>query len=158
MYGKLNYIFQSFIFCVKIVSLHSSGIPCYCNLKFFDKHQRTKNSLQIALRQQTELPHPLLRSSSSKTTTIVWKQRYTRIKCTCKAVQNIKSFGRGPYTPLWRPPLSFKCSKWLKSYRVNWKLMQGQIIKQQDHSGPVSLPWDTIANYMGMAAILTFKS
>ena len=30
--------------------------------------------------------------------------------------------------------------------------------KQEDHSGPVSLPWDTIANYMGMAAILTFKS
>ena len=32
------------------------------------------------------------------------------------------------------------------------------IKKQEDHSGPVSLPWDTIANYMGMAAILTFKS
>ena len=30
--------------------------------------------------------------------------------------------------------------------------------KQEDHRGPVSLPWDTIANYMGMAAILTFKS
>ena len=30
--------------------------------------------------------------------------------------------------------------------------------RQEDHSGPVSLPWDTIANYMGMAAILTFKS
>ena len=30
--------------------------------------------------------------------------------------------------------------------------------KQEDHSGPVSLPWDTIANYMGMAVILTFKS
>ena len=30
--------------------------------------------------------------------------------------------------------------------------------EQEDHSGPVSLPWDTIANYMGMAAILTFKS
>ena len=30
--------------------------------------------------------------------------------------------------------------------------------KQEDHSGPVLLPWDTIANYMGMAAILTFKS
>ena len=30
--------------------------------------------------------------------------------------------------------------------------------KQEDHSGPVSLPWDTIANYMGMAAILTFIS
>ena len=31
-------------------------------------------------------------------------------------------------------------------------------LEQEDHSGPVSLPWDTIANYMGMAAILTFKS
>ena len=30
--------------------------------------------------------------------------------------------------------------------------------EQEDHSGPVSLPWDTIANYMGIAAILTFKS
>ena len=32
------------------------------------------------------------------------------------------------------------------------------MLKQEDHSGPVALPWDTIANYMGMAAILTFKS
>ena len=31
-------------------------------------------------------------------------------------------------------------------------------MKQEDHSGPVSLPWDTIANNMGIAAILTFKS
>ena len=29
---------------------------------------------------------------------------------------------------------------------------------QEAHSGPVSLPWDTIANYMGMAAILNFES
>ena len=32
------------------------------------------------------------------------------------------------------------------------------ILKQEDHSGPVSLPWDTIANHMGMAANLTSKS
>ena len=33
-------------------------------------------------------------------------------------------------------------------------------VKQEDYSGPVLLPWDTNANYMymGMAAILTFKS
>ena len=30
--------------------------------------------------------------------------------------------------------------------------------EQEDHSGPVSRPWDTIATYKGMAAILTFKS
>ena len=30
--------------------------------------------------------------------------------------------------------------------------------KQEDRSGPVSLPWDTTANYIGMVAILTFKS
>ena len=30
-------------------------------------------------------------------------------------------------------------------------------VKQEDHCGPVSLPWDTIANYMGMAAILNLK-
>ena len=40
-------------------------------------------------------------------------------------------------------------------------LMRGHNVSfngQEDHGGPVSLPWDTIANYMGMAAILTFKS
>ena len=30
--------------------------------------------------------------------------------------------------------------------------------RQEDHSGPVSLPWDPIANNMGIAAILSFKS
>ena len=80
--------------------------PCNCKLQSFDKQQRTKNTLQIALHQQTELPHPRLRSSSSKTTTIVREQRYTRIKYTCKAVylQKIKSFGRRPEYPLWRSP------------------------------------------------------
>ena len=34
----------------------------------------------------------------------------------------------------------------------------GEKGKQKDHSGPVSLPWDTIANYMGMVAILNFES
>ena len=89
-------------------SVQAFFCPCYCKLQSFDKHKRTKNTLQIALRQQTELPHPLLRSSSSKTTTIVRKQRYTRIKYTCKAVhlQKIKSFGRGPeYPPYGDPPL-----------------------------------------------------
>ena len=32
------------------------------------------------------------------------------------------------------------------------------IRQQEDHSGPVLLPGDTIANYMGMAAILNFES
>ena len=87
-------------------SVQAFFCPCYCKLQSFDKHQRTKNALQIDLRQQTELPHPLLRSSSSKTTPIVREQRYTRIKYTCKVVhpQKIKSFGRGQNTPLWRPP------------------------------------------------------
>ena len=87
-------------------SVQAFFCPFYCKLQPFDKHQRTKNSLQIAFRQQTELPHPLLRSSSSKTTTIVREQRYTRIKYTCKAVhlQKIKSFGRGPEYPLMETP------------------------------------------------------
>ena len=80
--------------------------PFYCKLQSFDKHPRTKNCLQIAFRQKTELPHPLLRSSSSKTTTIVREQRCTSIKYTCKAVhlQKIKSFGRGPEYPLMETP------------------------------------------------------
>ena len=87
-------------------SVQAFFCPCYCKLQSFDKHKRTKNTLQIALRQQTELPHPLLRSCSSKTTTIVREQRYTRIKYTCKAVhlQKIKSFGRGPEYPLMETP------------------------------------------------------
>ena len=32
------------------------------------------------------------------------------------------------------------------------------IKKQEDHSGPVSLPLDTIAINMGMAAIMNFES
>ena len=32
---------------------------CYYKSQSFDNHQRTKNTLQIALCQQTELPHPL---------------------------------------------------------------------------------------------------
>ena len=84
-------------------SVQAFFCPCYCKLQSFDKHHRTKNTLQIRLRQ---LPQPHLRSSSSKTTTIVRKQRYARIKYTCKAVhlQKIKLFGRGQNTPLWRPP------------------------------------------------------
>ena len=73
-------------------SVQAFFCPIYCKLQSFDKHQRIKNSLQIAFRQQAELPHPLLRSSSSKTTIIVRVQRYTRIKYTCKVVhlQKIK--------------------------------------------------------------------
>ena len=43
-------------------SVQAFFCPCYCKLQSFDKHQRAKNTLQIALHQQTELPHPLLRS------------------------------------------------------------------------------------------------
>ena len=92
-------------------SVQAFFCPCYSKLQSSNKHQRTKNTFQIALRQQTEIPHQLLRSSSSKTTTIVREQRYTRIKYTCKAVrlQKIKSFGRGPEYPLMEtlppPPL-----------------------------------------------------
>ena len=77
-------------------------------IAILDKHQRTTNSLQIASCQQTELPHLLSRSSSSKTTTIVRKQRYNGIKNTCKAVhpQKIKSYGRGPEYLLMETPLS----------------------------------------------------
>ena len=98
-----------FLFCIKIVSLHQfrhSSVHVLANRHPFDKHQRTKNNLQIALRQQTELPHPLLTSSSSKTTNIVRKQRYTRTKYKYMAVhlQKIKSFGRGPEYPLVETP------------------------------------------------------
>ena len=90
-------------------SVQALFCPYYCKLQSFDKHQRTKKSLQTALRQQTEFPHQLLRSSSSKTTIIVREQRYIRIKYTCKAIhlQKIKSFGRGQNTHLWRPPPLF---------------------------------------------------
>ena len=106
--GELNYSFQTVYLYKKCFSTSVQAVfcPSYCKMHFFDKHKRTKNNLQIAFRQQTELPHPLLRSSSSKTTTIVREQRYTRIKYTCKAVhlQKIKSFGRGPEYPLMETP------------------------------------------------------
>ena len=137
--------FSNILFCIKIVSLHKfrhSSVHFFANCNLLTNTKGQKNSLQIAFRQQTELPHPLFRSSSSKTTTIVRKQRYTRIKYTCKVVhlQKIKSFGRGPEYPLigtpsplppliikWIPPrdillgcefLSFQ------SLRITSKLMQ----------------------------------
>ena len=95
---------------------------CYCKLQSFVKHQSTKNTLQIALRQQTELPHPLLRRSSSKITTFVREQRYTRIKYTCKVVhlQKIKSFGRGARISPYGVPLFFTLHSetWKKQLNV----------------------------------------
>ena len=100
-------------------SVQAFFCPCYCKLQSFDKHQRTKNTLKIDLRQQTELPHPHLRSSILKTATIVRIQRYTRIKNTFKAVhsQKIKSFGRGPEYPLMEtpPPLALIVNRYLYS-------------------------------------------
>ena len=106
---RIKYYLSNFFILYKncfSTSVQTFFCSFYCKLQSFDKHQRIKNSLRIAFRQQTELPHPLLRSSSSKTTTIVRKQRYTRIKYTCKAVhlQKIKSFGRGPEYPLMETP------------------------------------------------------
>ena len=78
-----------FLFCIKIVSLRQfrhSSVHVIANCNPLTNTKGQKNSLHIALRQQTEIPHPLLTSSSSKTTTIVREQRYTRIKYTCKAV------------------------------------------------------------------------
>ena len=95
-------------------SVQAYFCPCYCKLQSFNKHQRTKNTFQIALRQQTELPHPLLRSSSLKTVTIVREQRYTRIKYTCKAnhLQKIKLLGGGQKYPLMETPPPFLAFHW----------------------------------------------
>ena len=102
---RIKLYLSNFLFCIKIVSLpqirHSSvHVIANCN-------RLTNTKGQKILYKLPELPHPLLRSSSSKTTTIVREQRYTRIKYSCKAVhlQKIESFGRGQNTPLWRPPL-----------------------------------------------------
>ena len=105
---RIKLYLSNFLFCIKNVSLHQFRIllSMLLQMQSFDKGQRTKNGLHIAIPQQTELPHPLLRSSSSKTSTIVHQQRYTRIKYTCKAfhLQKLKSFGRGPEYPVLDPP------------------------------------------------------
>ena len=98
--GRIKLYLSNFVFCIKIVSLHqfrhfSVHVMANCNPSKNTKGQ--KNSSKIALRQQTELPHPLSRSSSLKATTILREQRYTRIKYTCKAVhlQKKKQHGGG---------------------------------------------------------------
>ena len=93
---RIKLYLSNFLFCIKIVSLHQfrhSSVHIIANYNPLT-NTKEQNTLQIVLRQQID--------SSSKTTTIVREQRYTRIKYTCKAVhlQKIKSFDRGPEYPL----------------------------------------------------------
>ena len=59
---------------------------------------------------------------------------------------------------IWQNLVVMKTKKrFLANFDTNFNTTSAKE-KQENHSGPVSLPWDTIANYMGMAAILIFKS
>ena len=104
---RIKLYLLNFLFCIKIVSLHqfrhsSVNFIANCNPLTNTKGQKIVYKVSSVNRG----PHPLLTSSSSKTTTILRKQRYTRIKYTFKAVhlQKLKSFDRGPEYPLMESP------------------------------------------------------